>query len=124
MAGGGGVHGESIAGLLAGMDRISIEWERFRDGIEIVRLANSIDSGPAAALLRYQPGAQLPRHRHVGWEYVLVLSGAQSDDRGRHAVGEMLVHPPGSSHSITSDEGCVVLIIWEKPVAFEGHDAG
>jgi anti-sigma factor ChrR (cupin superfamily) len=33
----------------------------------------------------------------------------------------MLVQAPGSSHSIVSDEGCVVLVIWEEPVVFEAQ---
>ena len=113
------MHGPSIAQLLAVQDSISIAWQPFRDGIDIVRLADSADAGPAAALLRYRPGARLPRHRHIGWEYVLILSGSQIDDGGRHVSGELLVQTPGSSHGIESPEGCVVLIIWEKPVVFE-----
>ena len=115
------MHGDSLVQLLSSMDSVSISWEPFREGIEIVRLARSVDGGPAAALLRYRPGARLPRHRHVGWEYVLILSGSQLDDRGLHAAGEMLVQAPGSSHSIVSDEGCVVLVIWEEPVVFEAQ---
>ena len=34
------------------------------------------------------------------------------------SAGELLVHSPGTSHSIVSDTGCVVLAIWEKPVVF------
>jgi anti-sigma factor ChrR (cupin superfamily) len=94
-----------------------LKWEPFRPGIEIVRLYNT-PGGGASAFLRYAPGARLERHMHRGWEHVLVLSGSQTDDTGHYQTGAMLVHPPGSSHAVSSDEGCIVLAIWEKPVTF------
>jgi hypothetical protein len=30
----------------------------------------------------------------------------------------LLIHAPGTRHSIASAEGCVVLAIYEKPVVF------
>ncbi len=93
-------------------------WEKFRDGIEIHRLYHT-DGGPSAALLRYAPGARLQRHTHIGYEHILILRGSQIDDSGLHAAGTLLVNPPGTSHSVRSDEGCVVLIIWERPVSFD-----
>jgi anti-sigma factor ChrR (cupin superfamily) len=67
-------------------------------------------------LLRYAPNAAVPRHIHHGFEHILVLSGSQRDDHGTYTAGTMLVSTPGSSHAISSEEGCVVLAIWEKPV--------
>lgn len=90
----------------------------FRDGIEIAWLYRNGEHGPAAAFLRYAPGARVPRHLHAGYEHVLVLEGAQSDQNGRHAAGTLVVNPPGTSHSVASEEGCLVLIIWERPVVF------
>jgi anti-sigma factor ChrR (cupin superfamily) len=95
----------------------NLKWEPFRPGIEIVRLCPA-DTGEASAFLRYAPGAKLQRHTHRGWEHILVLSGSQIDEAGCHHAGALLVHPPGSSHSVSSDEGCIVLAIWEKPVTF------
>ena len=100
-------------------DPTQLAWEPFREGIEIARILASECGGPAAAYLRYRPGATLQRHRHVGWEYILILAGTQSDDFGIHAAGELLVHIPGSSHTVHSADGCIVLAIWEKPVVFD-----
>lgn len=53
----------------------------------------------------------------------MVLSGAQSDGKGSYPAGTLIVNPPGSHHNIESKTGCIVLIIWEKPVAIrEGND--
>ena len=93
-------------------------WESLRPGVGIHRLYTTPD-GRSAALLRYEPGASLPRHRHVGYEQILVLAGSQEDDHGSYNAGALIVHPPGSSHAIRSATGCTVLAIWEQPVVFE-----
>jgi anti-sigma factor ChrR (cupin superfamily) len=74
---------------------------------------------PAAAFLRYQPGASLPRHRHVGREHIFVLAGAQEDERGRYEAGALVVNPPESTHAVSSPDGCLVLVLWDRPVVFE-----
>jgi anti-sigma factor ChrR (cupin superfamily) len=96
----------------------SLPWEPFRPGIDIARIYVTGPDGPSAAFLRYAPGASLPRHEHRGFEHILILAGSQIDDHGKHPTGTLIVHPPGTSHTITSIEGCIVLAIWEKPVTF------
>lgn len=94
-------------------------WRPFRPGVEIHSIYERGADGPAAAFLRYAPGAEVPRHRHVGFEHIYVLVGSQEDERGRYRAGTLLVNPPGTSHSVRSPEGCVVLAIWERPVLFD-----
>jgi anti-sigma factor ChrR (cupin superfamily) len=93
-------------------------WEPFRSGIQIKRLYEDAGSGAAAALLRYEPGAGVPAHEHLGHEHILVLDGAQSDEHGAYPAGTFIINPPHSVHRIASDDGCVVLIIWERGVRF------
>lgn len=93
-------------------------WQALRAGVDICHLYSGPENGPVAALLRYAPGASVPEHLHVGTEFILVLSGAQSDDHGDYGAGTVLVSPPGSRHTIVSAQGCIVLAIWEKPVQF------
>src|SRR5438067_7513067 len=95
----------------------SLEWEAFREGIEISRIYHT-PGGASAAFLRYAPGARLERHEHGGYEHIFILHGSQVDDLGEHRAGALLVHPPGTSHAITSRDGCIVLAVWEKPVTF------
>ena len=92
-----------------------LDFGPFRDGVTMHRLYGS-DEGPSAALLKYEPGASVPLHEHTGFEHVLVLDGSQSDDAGHYRTGTFTVNPPGTSHRVWSDEGCVALLIWEKPV--------
>jgi anti-sigma factor ChrR (cupin superfamily) len=76
------------------------------------------ESGASAALLRYQPGARVPLHEHQGYEHVLVLSGEQRDERGRYPQGSFMVNAPGTRHRVISEDGCLVLVVWERPVKF------
>lgn len=93
-----------------------LAWEPFRPGVEIYHLYQEPTPGPAAALLRYEPGASVPWHEHGGYEHIVVLSGSQVDAQGEHGAGTLVINPPGSRHCVSSPAGCVVLIIWEKPV--------
>ncbi len=95
----------------------NLPWQPFRDGVEIYRLYGDGKSGAAAALLRYQPGASVPRHEHIGFEHILVLSGSQTDENGKHEVGTLVINPPNSNHHVTSTSGCIVLALWEKPIS-------
>jgi anti-sigma factor ChrR (cupin superfamily) len=93
------------------------EWQVLREGIEVQYL-HSVPGDPIAALLRYQPGAKVPLHRHPGLEFIHVLSGSQRDAHGVYNAGCFKVNLPGTAHDLISDNGCVVLIIWETPVEF------
>jgi len=93
-------------------------WEPFRDGIEVHWFYRNGEDGSSAALLKYAPGASVPRHTHVGFEHILVLQGVQEDENGIHPAGELTINPPGSAHSVTSASGCIVYVVWEHPVVF------
>lgn len=102
----------------------ALSWEPFRPGVEIHRLYGNNQRGPSAALLKYAPGATIPEHSHTGYEHIIVLSGVQSDYQGTHTAGTLVINTPGSHHNIASEAGCIVLIIWEKPVVIrENADA-
>ncbi|TDU26733.1 ChrR-like anti-ECFsigma factor [Panacagrimonas perspica] len=92
------------------------DWKPFHTGIDCLPIYETPDGGPAAMLLRYQPGAHAPDHLHMGYEHILVLSGSQTDQRGHHPTGTLLINEPGSEHHVHSDEGCIVLAIWERRV--------
>lgn len=100
----------------------NLDWQPYsadgRRSVEIVKLYDDRKdgTGPAAALLRYAPGAQVPMHLHPGTELILVLEGELVDDAGIHPAGTLEVCPPGSQHTLSSETGCVFLVIWEQPV--------
>src|SRR5690606_36609733 len=97
----------------------SLDFLPFRDGVSKATLFSDSESGAEVAVLRYEPGATVPRHVHAGVETILVLEGSQRDERGVYGSGTLLVNPKGSRHAVHSPDGCTVLAIWEKPVVFE-----
>jgi quercetin dioxygenase-like cupin family protein len=74
------------------------------------------ENGPAAALVRYLPGATATPHRHPGYELIYVLSGELETDEGTFPANSLLVLPPGSVHGPRSKHGCLALAVWEQPV--------
>ena len=65
---------------------------------------------------RYAAGARVPAHRHPGFEIIYVLEGSQSDERGTYPAGTLVVNRMGGEHSVWSEKGCLVLVIWERPI--------
>lgn len=96
----------------------ALVWQGFRDGVDILPLYGDPQQGCSCALLRYHRGAQIPRHMHMGTEFLFILRGGQSDERGEYRKGTFLINPTNTSHEIVSEEGCIVLAVWEKPVKF------
>jgi len=94
------------------------DWVSFREGVTAHWLYNEGNGGPAAVLLRYEPGARVALHEHVGYEHLFVLEGDQFDELGSYPAGSFVINPPGTRHSPGSKGGCVALLIYEKPVRF------
>lgn len=101
-----------------------LPWRPFREGVEIHRLYGDGVSGPSAALLRFRETASIPFHHHDGYEHILVLAGRQKDEHGIVDTGTLRIHPPGTSHHVVGEAGCLVLAIYEKPVRFVAEVAG
>ncbi|MBT5649529.1 MAG: cupin domain-containing protein [Rhodospirillaceae bacterium] len=94
------------------------KWQEFKPGVQASWVYENGESGPACAFLKYAPGTAIPWHWHPAHEHILVLEGSQSDENGTYRAGSVLISRPGSGHTVRSDEGCVVLAVWEKPVQF------
>jgi anti-sigma factor ChrR (cupin superfamily) len=93
-------------------------WQPFRPGVAAHWLYKEGEDGPRAVLLRYEPGARVAVHEHVGYEHVLVLEGDQYDEEGSYGAGSLVINPPGTRHSPGSKGGCIALLIYEKAVHF------
>lgn len=115
----------SLPELLVASRDPAFAWTSLRPGVDEHRLYGSHDGvQPTVSVLRYQPGAHVPAHRHQGYEYIHVLAGSQRDNRGTYSAGALVVNAPGSAHEVVSDGGCTVLVIWERPIAFLEPDRG
>ena len=84
-------------------------WQQRRPGVHWKVLWEEGDR--RAVLMRYDPGATIPRHRHLGDEQIFVLEGSLSDDFGTCAEGNSARRPPGCVHTVTCRAGALVLAI-------------
>lgn len=87
-------------------------WQPFRTGVDILPLCGEPTKSGSSALLRYQPGASVPAHRHSDTEYIFVISGSQRDSAGIYSEGSVVINAPDTSHQVRSETGCVVLAVW------------
>lgn len=72
--------------------------------------------GSDAALIRYLPGAFVPRHLHMGFEMVLVLDGEYVENDIAYEPGSLIIRSPGTTHEMRSSVGCTILAMRDVPV--------
>ena len=53
-----------------------LEWQPFRDGVEIHRIYGDSLTGPSAALMRFREKGSISFHHHNGYEHIHVLAGS------------------------------------------------
>src|SRR5271156_14377 len=86
------------------------EWEPMTATIKLKKLWSDPASKRRAQLTRFEPGAVLPMHRHVGDELVYVIEGSISDGSVLTA-GNLGYRPYGCAHTVTSKAGATVFAI-------------
>jgi anti-sigma factor ChrR (cupin superfamily) len=64
-------------------------------------------------LLRLRAGGRVSLHEHMGDEHIFMLASEQVDEVSKAETGALILNPPGTSHRILSENGCVVLAIYE-----------
>jgi anti-sigma factor ChrR (cupin superfamily) len=99
-------------GLLALVRADAGQWRDLFPGVQGKRLFVDPSSGQVTALLKMEPGAIYPRHRHAGTEHCYVLQGDVIFDQYRLNTGDYEVAEADSEHSpVTTDRGCLLLIL-------------
>ena len=61
------------------------------------------------SLVRFQPGAEVPLHRHTDVEQSYVLEGSLEDADGVCEAGDFVWRPRGSVHRLTSPNGALLI---------------
>jgi anti-sigma factor ChrR (cupin superfamily) len=64
-----------------------------------------------AIIARFDAGAKLPLHRHVGDELIFVIEGSNADESGEVHTGNMNYRPNGCVHSVSTKHGATVLAV-------------
>ena len=86
-------------------------WQDFQTGLRFKILWEDKPTKRRAQLTRFEPGAKLPLHRHVGDELIFVIEGAVSDESGAVTAGNVGYRPNGCAHTVSSKNGATVLAI-------------
>jgi len=92
-----------------------LPWIETRPGVRQKRIWEDKATERRAILARFEPGATLPRHRHVGDELIFLIEGANADEAGVVATGNMNYRPNGCVHTVTTQNGATVLaVVWGR----------
>jgi anti-sigma factor ChrR (cupin superfamily) len=88
-----------------------IEWKQMTPMVKTKTLLLDPDKKRRVQLTRFEPGAALPTHRHVGDELLYVVEGSISDEAGTTSAGNVGYRPNGCVHTVTSKNGATVYAI-------------
>jgi len=92
-----------------------LPWIDARPGVRQKRIWEDKATERRALLARFEPGATLPPHRHVGDELIFLLEGANADESGIVATGNLNYRPNGCVHSVTTQHGATVFaVVWGR----------
>jgi anti-sigma factor ChrR (cupin superfamily) len=92
-----------------------LPWIETRPGVRQKKIWEDTATERRAILARFEPGATLPRHRHVGDELIFIIEGANADESGAVTTGNMNYRPNGCVHTVTTQNGATVLaVVWGR----------
>ena len=86
-----------------------IAWADALPGIRQKPIFSDKETHRRMVLARFEPGAKLGRHRHLGDEIVFVIEGSNADESGELVAGNMDYRPNGCTHSVWSTNGATAL---------------
>ena len=90
-----------------------VEWAEARPGVRMKNIWQDPNAERRAVLARFEPGAVLPLHRHIGDELIFLIEGSNADEAGEVATGNMSYRPNGCTHTVTTKNGATSLnILW------------
>jgi anti-sigma factor ChrR (cupin superfamily) len=105
-----------------GLHNGQIPWQPYlqpgRSAVDVEWLYTQDQTGPTGAeayIAHFRAGSHGDLHEHLGFELLLILEGELHNDNGdRYPAGTLFVEQPGSTHQVSSPNGCFALVIREK----------
>jgi anti-sigma factor ChrR (cupin superfamily) len=82
-----------------------IQWTDFMPGVRAKHFWSDPATKRRALLGRFEPGAKLPRHRHIGDELLFMIEGSNFDESGELRTGNLSYFPNGCIHEVVSKIG-------------------
>ena len=80
-------------------------------GMSWCKISYDKEKGQGSYILKMEPGAKSLPHEHVNYEEIYMLDGELTDADGKiFKKGEFITFEPGTRHSSTSKNGCLILV--------------
>jgi anti-sigma factor ChrR (cupin superfamily) len=93
-----------------------MEWRPTRfEKVSIKVLYEDAERGEMTCLLKLEPGAHIPFHKHPEIEQSLVLEGSVEDHDGIATAGDYVWRKPCSFHDNHSPGGAILFAVYRKP---------
>jgi anti-sigma factor ChrR (cupin superfamily) len=90
-----------------------VPWRDTLPGVRQKLIWEDKEANRRAVLVLFEPGSDLPRHRHTGEELLYMIEGSHADESGEIATGNMSLRPNGCTHNVKSRNGAISLaFLW------------
>ena len=83
--------------------------------VKVLRFDEQAQRAPTI-LLKFEAGARYPYHNHPAGEEVFVLEGEATIGGAKLSAGDYLYTPPNFKHSVSSENGGVLLFVVPQEV--------
>jgi anti-sigma factor ChrR (cupin superfamily) len=96
------------------VDVSAYTWHEILPGIHAHLVVDDKAQQLRKVLIRAQPGAVYPKHRHLGPEEILVLQGRLRDAHGEYGPGDILRSAADSVHTEEAlpGEECICFVVY------------
>jgi anti-sigma factor ChrR (cupin superfamily) len=82
-----------------------IPWSDALPGVKQKPIWSDAATKRRAILARFEPGAKLPLHKHIGDELVFMIEGSNFDESGEVRTGNANYRPNGCTHTVSTKHG-------------------
>jgi len=82
-----------------------IPWTEALPGVRSKLFWSDPATNRRAIFARFDPGAKLPRHKHIGDELLFMIEGSNFDESGELRTGNVSYFPSGYTHTVVSRNG-------------------
>ena len=107
------------ANKVAFMDTRTMAWEATQwSGVQrkVLEFVNHPRMGRETSILKLEPGTSLPTTTWPERLDFFVIEGSCSDEHGSYGKHTFVRQPPGTTHSLQSQEGCSLYMKWRVPI--------
>lgn len=95
------------------MNTKKLQWKQLRANVFHKHLARDESKNFQIDIIKIEPSIKFKEHFHPNVEWVYILKGSMSDEKGTYNEGDFIINEKGSSHTVVSGKnGCEILCCW------------